>query len=346
LQTDTEEELAELKARAHAADMTLLDEGETSCCYARSDKYWVTDPQGIAWEQFHTLASIPTFSEAKSAAQPAACCATVPRGKAIGIPVKRPPAPPAAEEAHVCTEAARRMPGHALLLAVVIGSGIMGGRLAGGNVAIALLANTLATVGGLYVLDRGSFRPISERIQSRSVPVMTVRGELPRHLLVPYVVSQLFGAALGAWLAHAMFDLGLFQLASKVRTGNGQWIAEGVATFGLVLVVLRAGAAAVPRMVAALHRRRLLVHRLDLVRQSRRRIRRMLSDTFAASRLPAFLPSSSPNVPARRWPSPRRASLANVRSPCPIVQAAPSRPWLKSPSTTTPPAEPRATRWR
>ena len=62
-QTDTEEELAELKARAEAADITLLDEGSVSCCYARSEKHWVTDPQGIAWEHFHTLGNIPVFSE-------------------------------------------------------------------------------------------------------------------------------------------------------------------------------------------------------------------------------------------------------------------------------------------
>jgi catechol 2,3-dioxygenase-like lactoylglutathione lyase family enzyme len=89
LQADSEDELVELKARAQAADMALLDEGETSCCYARSDKYWLTDPSGVAWEQFHTLATIPTFSEAKPADVPqAACCATdAPRGKPVGIPV-------------------------------------------------------------------------------------------------------------------------------------------------------------------------------------------------------------------------------------------------------------------
>ena len=89
LQTDTEEELVELKGRARAADMTLLDEGETTCCYAHSDKYWLTDPDGVAWEQFHTLGSIPTFSQ--KAAEPAsnsACCAAVPRGKPVGVPVK------------------------------------------------------------------------------------------------------------------------------------------------------------------------------------------------------------------------------------------------------------------
>lgn len=85
-QTDTEEELAELKARAEAADMALLDQGATSCCYARSEKHWITDPQGIAWEHFHTLGDIPVFSEQGTAATPAsACCA--PRGKPVGVPV-------------------------------------------------------------------------------------------------------------------------------------------------------------------------------------------------------------------------------------------------------------------
>jgi catechol 2,3-dioxygenase-like lactoylglutathione lyase family enzyme len=61
-QTDSAEELAEMKSRAQAADVALLDEGQTSCCYAESEKHWVTDPQGIAWEHFHTLGSIPVFS--------------------------------------------------------------------------------------------------------------------------------------------------------------------------------------------------------------------------------------------------------------------------------------------
>jgi lactoylglutathione lyase len=91
-QTDNAEELAELKARAEAADMTRLDEGETTCCYARSDKYWLTDPQGLAWEHFHTLGSVPVYGESRqteAAAQPeSACCAPpAPRGKPIGVAV-------------------------------------------------------------------------------------------------------------------------------------------------------------------------------------------------------------------------------------------------------------------
>jgi catechol 2,3-dioxygenase-like lactoylglutathione lyase family enzyme len=77
-QTDDPQELAELKARAEAADMALLDEGETTCCYARSDKHWITDPQGIAWEHFHTLGSIPVFSEAQADSAAACCAPTAP----------------------------------------------------------------------------------------------------------------------------------------------------------------------------------------------------------------------------------------------------------------------------
>ena len=74
IQVDSDQELAALKTNARRADIALLDEGPTSCCYARSDKYWVTDPQGIAWEQFHTLETIPVFSEPRQA-QAGACCA-------------------------------------------------------------------------------------------------------------------------------------------------------------------------------------------------------------------------------------------------------------------------------
>lgn len=76
IQVDNKDDLQALRAHAAKADMAILDEGETSCCYARSDKYWITDPQGIAWEQFHTLDSIPVFSEQKATSADAACCAT------------------------------------------------------------------------------------------------------------------------------------------------------------------------------------------------------------------------------------------------------------------------------
>jgi glycerol uptake facilitator-like aquaporin len=141
--------------------------------------------------------------------------------------------------------------GTALLLAVVIGSGVMGERLSGGNAAIALLANTLATVGGLYVLIE-VFGPVSGAHFNPAVSaVMAWRGELSAPALLPYVGVQLIGAMLGAWLAHAMFDMSLLQFSTRLRSGTGQWIAEGVATFGLVLVILRAPAGRVAAMVAA-----------------------------------------------------------------------------------------------
>ena len=130
--------------------------------------------------------------------------------------------------------------GTLILLTVVIGSGIMAERLSGGNMALALLANTLATVGGLYMLIE-VFGPVSGAHFNPAVSaVMAWRGELPKTLFVPYVVSQLVGAMLGAWLAHAMFDMTILQFSTKVRSGTGQWIAEAVATAGLLLIILRA----------------------------------------------------------------------------------------------------------
>ncbi len=141
--------------------------------------------------------------------------------------------------------------GTALLLAVVVGSGIMAERLSGGNVAIALLANTLATVGGLYILIE-VFGPVSGAHLNPAVSgVMAVRGELPRSELLPYIAAQLTGAMLGAWLAHAMFDMTIVQFSTKVRSGTGQWIAEAVATAGLLLVILRAPEGRASAMVAA-----------------------------------------------------------------------------------------------
>ncbi len=137
-----------------------------------------------------------------------------------------------------------------MLLAVVIGSGIMGERLAGGNIGIALLANTLATVGGLYILIE-VFGPVSAHMNPAVSLVMATRRELPWPMLPGYVLVQLGGAACGAWLAHAMFDLPILQWSSKLRSGQGQWIAEVVATAGLLLVVLRAPVGRTAAVVAA-----------------------------------------------------------------------------------------------
>lgn len=130
--------------------------------------------------------------------------------------------------------------GTAALLCAVIGSGIMAEQLAGGNVAIALLANTLATVFALYVLIE-TLGPVSGAHFNPVVSmVMAFRKDLPAHLLMGYVLAQLTGAVLGAWLAHAMFELEILQWSTHVRTGPSQWLAEAIATAGLLFVILRA----------------------------------------------------------------------------------------------------------
>jgi glycerol uptake facilitator-like aquaporin len=129
--------------------------------------------------------------------------------------------------------------GTAALLCAVIGSGIMAEQLAGGNMALALLANTLATVFALYVLIE-TLGPISGAHFNPVVSmVLAFRKDLARHHLMGYVLAQLMGAALGAWIAHAMFELEIFQWSAKVRTGPAQWLAEAVATGGLLFVILR-----------------------------------------------------------------------------------------------------------
>ena len=140
--------------------------------------------------------------------------------------------------------------GTAALLCAVIGSGIMAENLADGNVAVALLANTLATVFALYVLIE-TLGPVSGAHFNPAVTlVMAMRGALPPTLAGAYVLAQLMGAALGAWLAHAMFGLDIVQWSLKVRTGPAQWLAEAVATAGLLFVIFRAPAGKASALVA------------------------------------------------------------------------------------------------
>jgi glycerol uptake facilitator-like aquaporin len=128
--------------------------------------------------------------------------------------------------------------GTAFLLATVVGSGIMAERLAGGNVALALLGNTLPTGAILMVLIL-VFGPVSGAHFNPAVSlVFGLRGELPRRILPAYVAVQIFGGIAGVVAAHAMFDLPVLQVSAHVRTGPGQWLAEFVATFGLLLTIL------------------------------------------------------------------------------------------------------------
>ncbi|GAA4716329.1 aquaporin [Sphingomonas lutea] len=124
------------------------------------------------------------------------------------------------------------------LFATVVGSGIMAEGLAGGNVAIALLGNTLATGAILFVLIT-MLGPISGAHMNPAVSLVAAsRGELPWGDAAAYIGAQLIFGILGVWAAHLMLDLPLLQLSAKTRTGVGQWAGEFVATFGLVLTVL------------------------------------------------------------------------------------------------------------
>jgi glycerol uptake facilitator-like aquaporin len=128
--------------------------------------------------------------------------------------------------------------GSALLFATVVGSGIMAESLAGGNVAVALLGNTLATGAILFVLIT-ILGPVSGAHFNPAVSmVMRLRGEIGSAVMLAFVGAQLLGGIAGMWAAHAMFELPILQLSDKARTGAGQWLSEGIATFGLILTIL------------------------------------------------------------------------------------------------------------
>ena len=144
--------------------------------------------------------------------------------------------------------------GTALLLAIVVGSGIVGERLAAGNTALALLVNAIATGAGLIVLIT-LFGPLSGAHFNPAVSLVSAaRGELPGRLLLAYLPAQFAGAIAGVLLAHAMFELPLIQHSQHLRSGPGLWTGEIVATAGLVLTILGAQAGRpswTPLLVAA-----------------------------------------------------------------------------------------------
>jgi glycerol uptake facilitator-like aquaporin len=138
--------------------------------------------------------------------------------------------------------------GSALLLATVVGSGIMGLKLAGGNLAIALLGNTIPT-GAILVVLILIFGPVSGAHFNPAVSLaMAIRRQQPWSEVPLYIAAQVVGAVLGVWLAHAMFDLSLWQLSRTLRASPGQWIAEATATFGLLVTIFGCIATA-PRAV-------------------------------------------------------------------------------------------------
>ncbi len=152
--------------------------------------------------------------------------------------------------------------GTAALLCAVIGSGIMAQRLSGGNDGVALLANTLATVFALYVLietlgpiSGAHFNPLVTLVAAFQQFFKPNQPTAPIHTAqaaIVFIVFQLVGAVLGAALANLMFDLPVLHTAAKLRGGWGQWVAEGVATAGLIFVILRSGAAGVHAKASAL----------------------------------------------------------------------------------------------
>jgi glycerol uptake facilitator-like aquaporin len=128
--------------------------------------------------------------------------------------------------------------GTALLLAIVVGSGIMADRLSGGLVGLALLGNTLATGAGLIVLIL-VFGPLSGAHFNPVVSLMEgLRGTFSPALVFGYGLCQVAGGVAGVWLAHLMFDERVLQMSTKLRDGEGQWISEAVATFGLISTIM------------------------------------------------------------------------------------------------------------
>ena len=143
--------------------------------------------------------------------------------------------------------------GSFFLFATVIGSGVMADRLAGGNTALALLGNSLATGAMLFVLIT-MLAPLSGAHFNPAVSLISRwRGEITTQAMILYIFAQLGGGLLGVWMAHGMFELPILQISSTARTGLGQWLGEMVATFGLVLTILgtaRTHPRAVPASVA------------------------------------------------------------------------------------------------
>ncbi len=138
---------------------------------------------------------------------------------------------------HLSTRLLAEALGTAFLLATVIGSGIMGERLAGGNIAIALLGNTVAT-GAILVVLILIFGPVSGAHFNPAVSLaFALRGALRWGDCGAYILVQIMAAMSGVWAAHLMFELPVFQVAAKLRTGPAQWFSEFIATLGLLLTI-------------------------------------------------------------------------------------------------------------
>ena len=201
--------------------------------------------------------------------------------------------------------------GTAFLLAAVVGSGIMAQRLAGGNGALALLCNTLPTGAILTVLIL-TFGPVSGAHFNPAVTLaFALRREVPWGVAGLYVVAQIGGAIAGVWAAHLMFELPLWQLSTTMRTGPGQWLAEAVATFGLLLTIFGCAArtpSAIPYAVGLYITAAYWFTASTSFANPAVTIARALSDTFAGiapAAAPAFIAAQLAGmllaVPLARW---------------------------------------------
>jgi glycerol uptake facilitator-like aquaporin len=201
--------------------------------------------------------------------------------------------------------------GTAFLLATVVGSGIMAEDLSGGNVAIALLGNTIPTGAMLFVLIT-LLGPISGAHFNPAVSLaMCLTNRMSWAQLVPYVACQIAGGIIGVWVAHAMFDLPIFDVSSKLRSGTGQWISEAVASFGLLLTIfggLRHAAQSIPMLVGLYITAAYWFTASTSFANPAVTLARSLSDTFAgiapSSVLPfmlAQLAGATLAVPIARW---------------------------------------------
>ena len=201
--------------------------------------------------------------------------------------------------------------GTAFLLAAVVGSGIMAAKLSGGNGALALLCNTLPTGAILTVLIL-TLGPISGAHFNPAVSIaFALRGALPARVAAAYIAVQIAGGIAGVWAAHAMFDLPLWQVSLTIRTGPGQWFAEGVATFGLLLTIFGCVArtpAAVPYAVGLYITSAYWFTASTSFANPAVTIARSLSDTFAgiaphgvAAFIAAQLVGAALAIPLARW---------------------------------------------
>lgn len=192
--------------------------------------------------------------------------------------------------------------GTGFLLIAVVGSGIMGESLSGGNTGLALLANALATGFALYALIT-VLGPVSGAQFNPAVTLyMTLRGEMAAATAAAYIAAQIAGGILGVWLTHVMFDLPVLQLSGTARTGLPQWVSEVVATFGLLFVIvggLAQARAQVPALVGAWIAGAYWFTSSTSFANSAVTIARALSDTFAGilpAHAPAFIAAQAAGV--------------------------------------------------